>query len=77
MLLLLGQIHVTWMDFWAISGDAAGHRYSAYIDLQQVIDAYYVLDNLRTELDARDPDTLTNAERKVLAFYRYGTTLRV
>jgi hypothetical protein len=65
--------------FLAISGDAGGHRYSppGLHRLQQVIDAYYVLDNLRTELDARDPDTLINAERKVLAFYRYGTILRV
>ena len=54
-----------------------GILYPAYTNLRQLIDAYYLLDNLRTELDARDPDTPTNAERKVLAFYRYGTILRV
>jgi hypothetical protein len=48
----------------------------ASIDLQQVIDAYSVLDDLRSEIAAKDRDTLTDAERKVLQFYHHGTYWR-
>jgi hypothetical protein len=79
VLLLLGQISVTWQDllFSLLTALGIGILFIVHTEMQEVIDAYSVLDDIRSELDAKNCDTLTIAERNVLTFYRHGTILRL
>jgi hypothetical protein len=78
VLLLLGQMSVTWQDllFFLLAALSIGILFIVHTAMQEVIDVYRLLDNIHSDLEAKDRDTLTVAEHNLLAFYRYGTILR-
>lgn len=77
ILLLTGQISATWQDFlgFLLIPLGIGILFIVYRDMEHVIDIYRFVDHIRSELEAKDPDSLTMAEHNLLAFYRYGGRL--
>lgn len=77
IMVLMGQVPWQELLYFLLIALGLGILFIVHTDLQQVINAYSLLGDLRSELDAKDPDTLTYVEGKVLAFHRDATYIKL